>query len=212
MAVIAIGDADSGEMWPRIFYLTRYRRGEQVEIENQMLDRFQHNLGGGLDYAIPDGRNADWHTLPEFCGLVDTLIVDEDGIYDLRQPNDRLLLGMKGTMSEMELSGFRQRSTEAIKRKAQRGEFFRIVAVGYLKTDGPPAEAGEVARVRPGDRRRVEPEKGSKARRRPSGDVVSMASPLPGDLEGCEGSCCHRHRRSRRDLHPQVGQGLQAAC
>lgn len=53
-------------------------------------------------------RNGrDWHALLEFCGLVDTLIVDEDGIYNPRQPNDRLLLGMKGTMSEMELSVFR---------------------------------------------------------------------------------------------------------
>ncbi len=49
----------------------------------------------------------------EFCGLVGTLIVDEDGVYDPRHPNDRLLLGMKGTMSEMELSLFRQRSLEA---------------------------------------------------------------------------------------------------
>src|SRR5690349_14350898 len=46
-------------------------------------------------------RNGrDWHTLLEFCGLVGTLIVDEDGIYDPRTINDRLLLGMKGTMSE----------------------------------------------------------------------------------------------------------------
>ena len=56
-------------------------------------------------------RNGrDWHTLLEFCGLVGTLIVDEDGVYDAASPNDRLLLGMKGTMSEMELSVFRQRS------------------------------------------------------------------------------------------------------
>jgi DNA invertase Pin-like site-specific DNA recombinase len=54
-------------------------------------------------------RNGrDWHTLIEFCGLVGTLIIDEDGVYDARHPNDRLLLGMKGTMSEMELSLFRQ--------------------------------------------------------------------------------------------------------
>ena len=53
-------------------------------------------------------RNGrDWHTLLEFCGLVGTLIVDEDGVYDPASPNDRLLLGMKGTMSEMELSVFR---------------------------------------------------------------------------------------------------------
>lgn len=79
-------------------------------------------------------RNGrDWHTLLEFCGLVDTLIIDEDGIYDPRHPNDRLLLGMKGTMSEMELSLFRQRSLEALKQKARRGELFLNVAVGYVK-------------------------------------------------------------------------------
>jgi DNA invertase Pin-like site-specific DNA recombinase len=80
-------------------------------------------------------RNGrDWHTLLEFCGLVGTLIVDEDGIYDPRMPNDRLLLGMKGTMSEMEVSVFRQRSMEAMKQKAKRGELFLTVAVGYVKT------------------------------------------------------------------------------
>ena len=80
-------------------------------------------------------RNGrDWHTLLEFCGLVGTLIVDEDGVYDPRHPNDRLLLGMKGTMSEMELSIFRQRSLEALKQKARRGELFLNVAVGYAKT------------------------------------------------------------------------------
>ena len=79
-------------------------------------------------------RNGrDWHTLLEFCGLVGTLIVDEDGVYDPTSPNDRLLLGMKGTMSEMELSVFRQRSIEAMRQKARRGELFLTVAVGYVK-------------------------------------------------------------------------------
>src|SRR5204863_7254408 len=79
-------------------------------------------------------RNGrDWHTLLEFCGLVGTLIVDEDGVYDAASPNDRLLLGMKGTMSEMELSVFRQRSIEALKQKARRGELFMTVAVGYVR-------------------------------------------------------------------------------
>jgi len=56
-------------------------------------------------------RNGrDWHTLLEFCALVGSLIVDEDGLYDPRSVNDRLLLGMKGTMSELELSLLRQRS------------------------------------------------------------------------------------------------------
>ena len=79
-------------------------------------------------------RNGrDWHTLIEFCGLVGTLIVDEDGIYDPRHPNDRLLLGMKGTMSELELSLFRQRSQEALKQKASRGALILGVAAGYVK-------------------------------------------------------------------------------
>jgi DNA invertase Pin-like site-specific DNA recombinase len=79
-------------------------------------------------------RNGrDWHTLIEFCGFVGTIIVDEDGIYDPRHPNDRLLLGMKGTMSELELSLFRQRSHEALKQKARRGALFLGVAAGYVK-------------------------------------------------------------------------------
>jgi DNA invertase Pin-like site-specific DNA recombinase len=79
-------------------------------------------------------RNGrDWHTLIEFCGFVGTIIVDEEGIYDPRHPNDRLLLGMKGTMSELELSLFRQRSHEALKQKARRGALFLGVAAGYVK-------------------------------------------------------------------------------
>jgi DNA invertase Pin-like site-specific DNA recombinase len=62
----------------------------------------------GAVFAIEASRLArngrDWHTLIEFCGLVGTVIVDEDGTYEPRHPNDRLLLGMKGTMSELELS------------------------------------------------------------------------------------------------------------
>src|ERR1700719_2376631 len=92
----------------------------------------------GAVFAIEASRLArngrDWHTLIEVCGLVGTVIVDEDGIYDPRQSNDRLLLGMKGTMSELELSLFRQRSQEALKQKARRGALFLGVAAGYVKT------------------------------------------------------------------------------
>src|SRR5271157_6500630 len=59
------------------------------------------------------------------------IILDEDGVYDPRLPNDRLLLGMKGTMSELELSILRQRSLEALRQKARRGELFLTVAIGY---------------------------------------------------------------------------------
>ena len=72
----------------------------------------------GAVFCIEASRLArngrDWHTLLEFCRLVGTILVDEDGIYDPREPNDRLLLGMKGTLSEMELSTFRQRSQAAL--------------------------------------------------------------------------------------------------
>ena len=64
-----------------------------------------------LEASRPARNGRDWHKLLEFCGLVGTLIVDEDGVYDAASPNDRLLLGTKGTMSEMKLSVFRQRST-----------------------------------------------------------------------------------------------------
>ena len=94
-------------------------------------------------------RNGrDWHTLLEFCGLVGTLIVDEDGVYDPRHPNDRLLLGMKGTMSEMELSIFRQRSLEALKQKARRGELFMTVAIGYLRVAHDRIEKDPDRRIR----------------------------------------------------------------
>src|SRR3977135_3884326 len=92
-------------------------------------------------------NGRDWHTLLEFCGLVGTLIVDEDGVYEPRSPNDRLLLGMKGTMSEMELSMFRQRSTEAIKQKARRGDLIRRGAIGYWKTDDDRIEKDPDRRV-----------------------------------------------------------------
>jgi DNA invertase Pin-like site-specific DNA recombinase len=96
-------------------------------------------------------RNGrDWHTLLEFCGLVGTLIVDEEAIYDPRSPNDRLLLGMKGTMSEMELSVFRQRSVEAMRQKARRGELHLTVAVGYVKTDDDRIEKDPDRRVQDG--------------------------------------------------------------
>ena len=71
----------------------------------------------GAVFAIEVSRLArngrDWHTLIEFCGLVGAVIVDEDGVYEPRHPNDRLLLGMKGTMSELELLQGRRRLCES---------------------------------------------------------------------------------------------------
>jgi DNA invertase Pin-like site-specific DNA recombinase len=79
-------------------------------------------------------RNGrEWHTLLEMCAIVDTMIVDTEAVYDPKIPNDRLLLGLKGTISELELGMFRQRTHTAIQEKAKRGEFYGIVAVGYRK-------------------------------------------------------------------------------
>ena len=106
----------------------------------------------GAVFAIEASRLArngrDWHTLIEFCGLVGTVIVDEDGTYEPRHPNDRLLLGMKGTMSELELSLLRARSMEALKQKARRGELFFTVAVGYVKVGRDKIEMDPDLRVR----------------------------------------------------------------
>lgn len=94
-------------------------------------------------------RNGrDWHTLLEFCALVGSILVDEDGVYDPRSINDRLLLGMKGTMSEMELSLFRQRSVEALKLKAARGDLHTTVPIGYVRTVDNRVELDPDLRIR----------------------------------------------------------------
>jgi|JI10StandDraft_1071094.scaffolds.fasta_scaffold80620_2 DNA invertase Pin-like site-specific DNA recombinase len=77
-------------------------------------------------------RNGrDWHHLLDLCALTGTLLCDPDGIYDPRQSNDRLLLGLKGSMSEFELTLLRQRAQEARLQKAQRGELRLLLPVGF---------------------------------------------------------------------------------
>lgn len=76
-------------------------------------------------------RNGrDWHHLIDLCSLVGTLIIDPEGIYDPLVTNDRLLLGLKGTMSEFELSLLKQRSLEALRQKAKRGELRFCLPIG----------------------------------------------------------------------------------
>lgn len=76
-------------------------------------------------------RNGrDWHNLLHLCGLADVVIVDPDGVYDPNVGNDRLLLGLKGTMSEFEITLLRQRSKEARRQKAARGELRFGLPVG----------------------------------------------------------------------------------
>jgi excisionase family DNA binding protein len=90
----------------------------------------------GAVFAVEASRLArnghEWHRLLEFCAIVATLIIDHDGIYDPRHVNDRLLLGLKGTMSEMEVTAFRQRSQEAIRQMARRGEYYVRIPEGFV--------------------------------------------------------------------------------
>jgi DNA invertase Pin-like site-specific DNA recombinase len=106
----------------------------------------------GAVFSIDASRLArngrDWHTLLEFCSLVGALLIDADGIYDPTHINDRLLLGMKGTISEMELANFRQRARAAIEQKAQRGELYTQVPVGYVRVPGNRIEKEPDERVR----------------------------------------------------------------
>ena len=89
----------------------------------------------GAVYCIEASRLArngrDWHHLIDLCALAGTLVIDPDGAYDPRLVNDRLLLGLKGTMSEYELSLMRQRGIAARDAKAQRGEFRFMLPPGF---------------------------------------------------------------------------------
>jgi DNA invertase Pin-like site-specific DNA recombinase len=85
--------------------------------------------------------SADWHRLVEICVVTKTLLADESAVYDPRNPNDRLLLGVKGTLSEAELMTIRCRLHEGRWSKARRGELAQSLPVGYVRT-----EAGAVVK------------------------------------------------------------------
>lgn len=86
----------------------------------------------GLEVSRLARNNADWHRLLEICALSDTLILDEDGLYDPSQYNDRLLLGLKGTMSEAEIHVLRARLEGGIRSKAKRGELKMRLPTGLV--------------------------------------------------------------------------------
>jgi DNA invertase Pin-like site-specific DNA recombinase len=85
----------------------------------------------GLEVSRLARNSMDWHRLLEICALADTLILDEDGVYDPAHFNDRLLLGLKGTMSEAELHVLRARLQGGILNKASRGELFMRPPIGF---------------------------------------------------------------------------------
>ena len=94
-------------------------------------------------------RNGrEWHTLLEFCGIVGVLLIDAQAIYDPGLTNDRLLLGIKGTISEMEVATFRERAQSALMQMAQRGALVRRVAIGFVKGADGRIEKDPDARVR----------------------------------------------------------------
>jgi DNA invertase Pin-like site-specific DNA recombinase len=85
-----------------------------------------------LDASRLARNGRDWHHLLELCGLVQARVIDPDGVYDPCRANDRLLLGMKGNISEFELSILRSRMLDAVRAKARRGELRISVPVGYI--------------------------------------------------------------------------------
>jgi DNA invertase Pin-like site-specific DNA recombinase len=88
----------------------------------------------GLELCRLSRSNKDWHQLIDVCGIFNALLCDQDGVYDPLDGNDRLLLGMRGAMSEFELVTLRNRLLRGSRNKAERGELFYFVPLGYLKT------------------------------------------------------------------------------
>jgi DNA invertase Pin-like site-specific DNA recombinase len=92
-------------------------------------------------------NNRDWHHLIDLCALTSTVVIDHDGVYDPRILNDRLLLGLKGTMSEFELGLLQQRSREALQQMISRGEVLFEMPIGYVRTRANRCEQSPDLRV-----------------------------------------------------------------
>ncbi|MCX6922415.1 MAG: recombinase family protein [Verrucomicrobia bacterium] len=109
------------------------RQGFQKLVSEVSLGRAGIVLG--LEVSRLARNSSDWHRLVEICGLTDTLILDEDGIYDPGHFNDRLLLGLKGTMSEAELHVLHARMRGGLLHKAKRGELAIALPIGFIYRD-----------------------------------------------------------------------------
>lgn len=108
----------------------RDRAGFQLLVTDVSLGRA--GIVMGLEVSRLARNSMDWHRLLELCALSETLILDEDGLYDPAHFNDRLLLGMKGTLSEAELHVLRARLQGGIRNKARRGELRMALPVGFI--------------------------------------------------------------------------------
>lgn len=102
----------------------------------------------GLEVSRFARNNRDLYHLLDLCALFDTLIADQDGIYHPGAPNDRMVLGLKGTMSEVEINLMKQRMLEGAKNKAKRGELIYRLPIGLIKIDGNKIEKDPDKRVR----------------------------------------------------------------
>ena len=131
---IVVIDDDQGESGAS----ASWREGFQRLVSDVGLGRA--GIVMGLEVSRLARNNADWHRLLEICALADTLILDEDGVYDPASFNDRLLLGLKGTMSEAELHVIKARLRGGILNKVRRGEYRCPLPTGFVYD-----EVGEVA-------------------------------------------------------------------
>jgi len=107
------------------------RSGFQRLVAEVSMDRV--GLVLGLEVSRLARNNQDWYRLLDFCALFDTLIADQEGIYNPRHANDRMLLGLKGTISEVEINLLKGRMLEGTRNKAKRGELITRLPVGYVK-------------------------------------------------------------------------------
>ena len=130
---IVVIDSDQGESGAS----ASWREGFQRLVSDVGMGRA--GIVMGLEVSRLARNNADWHRLLEICALADTLILDEDGVYDPASFNDRLLLGLKGTMSEAELHVIKARLRGGILNKVRRGEYRCVLPTGLVYD-----EAGDV--------------------------------------------------------------------
>ena len=119
--------------------LGRSGSGSQERIGfGRLLASVCQGLAGAV-FALEASRlarnNRDWHHLVDLCALAETLLIDTDGIYDPRSLNDRLLLGLKGSMAEFELGLLRQRARAAFEQKVSRGFTMWEVPIGFIRTE-----------------------------------------------------------------------------
>jgi DNA invertase Pin-like site-specific DNA recombinase len=123
---VVVIDGDTGQSAE----LSADREGFQRLVSEVSLGRA--GVVMGLEVSRLARNSADWHRLLEICALAETLILDEDGLYDPAHFNDRMLLGLKGTMSEAELHVLRARLQGGIRNKARRGELEIRLPIGFV--------------------------------------------------------------------------------